>query len=210
MSYTLEKLQSAMVDAALARWERVQKDYDPGQEATPTKIEQMVDVAGAGWDLGEDGEYTDESELDQCGYLVAASGREVGRYLEDDRCVDVALRRPVAALCLGSTARLHYAQWWEEAEAPDPERIPFEQIRRGDIVVVRTSGVHPYGDHITLARGPLEDGEVPAVEANATGRLGDGTTGEGLVVRTRKLEEIVVVYRLRIEHFTGEALREPE
>lgn len=205
--YTGTQLRDAIADAAEDYWRTVIKDYGPGQQATPRKIERLVDEACNAWDLGEDGRYTDERELEWCGYLVGASARRVGDFLEAGRCVDVALARPVAVHCLGSTSRLAQPAWWEKANAEGPERIFEADIERGDIVVVRTGGGQKHGDHITLARGPVNgDGTIPTVEGNATGTLGDQTQGEGVVVRTRRVGDVYAAYRLSPTHFEGSEL----
>jgi len=199
-----DSLAGAIADAAEDRWRQVIKDYDPGQIATPRKIERLVDEACNAWDLGEDGRYTDERELEWCGYLVGASARHVGDYLEPNTCVDVALARPIAVYCLGSTSRLAQPEWWDKADADGPQQIPEHDIERGDIVVVETTGAQTHGDHITLARSaPNTDGTIPTVEGNATGTLGDQTQGEGVVVRTRHVNDVHAVYRLDKSHFEG-------
>jgi len=207
VSYTATQLRHAIADAAEDWWRAIVKDYDPGQTATPRKIERLVDEACNAWDLGEDGRYTDESELEWCGYLVGASARQVGDCLEPNARGDVALARPVAVHCLGSTSRLAQPSWWEKANAAGPEQIAEHDIERGDIVVVRTGGGQTHGDHITLARGAVNgDGTFPTVEGNATGTLGDQTQGEGVVVRTRKVGDIYAAYRLDKSHFEGSDL----
>ena len=207
MSYTSTELRDAIADAAEDRWRQVIKDYDPGQTATPRKIERLVDEACSAWDLGEDGKYTDERELEWCGYLVGASARHVGDYLEPNACVDVAIARPIAVYCLGSTSRLALPQWWDKAGAEGPQQIPEHDVERGDIVVVETTGAQTHGDHITIARqAPNGDGTIPTVEGNANGTLGDQTQGEGVIVGSRATSDVYAAYRLSTEHFEGSDL----
>lgn len=205
MSYTIDQIRTAIADAAESWASRVQKDFDSGQEATPDKIEEMVRAAGAGWDLGPDGEYTHEGELEQCGYLLGAAMNDVGDHLESDRCVDVRPVDGVVPECIGSTARLYYRERWSKAGVPEPIHPSPTQIQRGDVPI---KGSSPPGDHITIALGPPdEDGYIPTVEANAQDvTFADGTTGEGLGTRTRHISKICIVHRPRIDYFTGDAL----
>lgn len=203
MSYSMQDIRQAMVHAGLDYRNQVIRDYQPGQQATPGKIEKMVDLAGAGWDLGKDGEYNDERELEWCGYFVAACARRVGDFLHSDRCVDVHLRRQLGAQGMGSTYRLQAFEHWSPYATP--KEISVQEVRRGDIVVVETSGAQPqFGDHITLARGRKTEGHIPTIEGNAQGvLLGDGEYGEGVGTTSRARTEIHTCYRLLPEHFTG-------
>lgn len=205
--YTAEDCRNAMVDAALDRASRIQRDYDPGQEATPDRIEQMVRDADAAWDLGDDGEYTDESELEQCGYLVGASLNEIGDYLADDQCADARPAPGIVPECIGSTARLYYVERWEAADLPQPSHPPPEEIERGDIVVVGDDQ-GDFGDHITIATSSVDEpGHFTTVEANGQNvLLADGTRGEGLGTNRRHIEEVAIVHRLRGAHFVGDAV----
>jgi len=71
----------------------------------------------------------------------------------------------------------------------------------GDIVVVYSGKHATQGDHITICRGELVDGVFETVEGNAHGVLGDDTRGEGVIIRSRSLDEVAHVYRLLSEDF---------
>lgn len=200
--YTAADCRLAMVDAALTLHESVIKDLSE-PDPTPRKIERLLDTACAGWELGEDGRYTSESEAEWCGYTIAAAGRMLGDYLESRRCLDVALARPVAVHCLPSCSRMHAASRWSDAQAPQPEHPDPSEIQRGDIVAVRTTGSQPHGDHLVLATDAPNSVGFDTVEGNAYGRLGDGQHGQGVIRGRRVLEKVYQVYRLGIDHFEG-------
>jgi len=76
-------------------------------------------------------------------------------------------------------------------------RIDTELMQTGDIVVVYSAARKSYGDHITLCVEPLDGSDTfETVEGNAHGQLGDGTRGEGVIIRRRSLDEVAHVYRL--------------
>jgi hypothetical protein len=59
----------------------------------------------------------------------------------------------------------------------------------GDILLVDTVGGWSYGHHVTIVeRWDPELGAFRTVEANATGRLPDGTIAQGVVRQLRRLE----------------------
>lgn len=73
-------------------------------------------------------------------------------------------------------------------------------IQRGDIVCIRTNRRLPVGDHVTLCAG--FDGKlVSTFEYNASGLLGNGQTGRGVVTNKRPIAVVVKVYRLQPEDF---------
>lgn len=203
MSYTLRNILDAMVRAGLDYRARVIKDFQPGQRATPRKIERIVDEAVASWDLGKDGRYTTESELEWCGYYIAACARRVGDFLEADRCVDVAIRRQLAAHGMGSTYRWQSEEEW--APYRPPAQIDPRDTQRGDTVIIGDD--QPHGDHLCMARGSPTDGRIPTLEGNGKRvLLGDNTRGEGVGTRMRALDDVHSVRRLRLEHFHGEGI----
>lgn len=202
MSYSMQDIRRAIVHAALDYRDQVIKDYEGGQQATPGKIERLVDMAGAGWDLGEDREYTHEHELEWCGYLVGACARRVGDFLHSDKCVDVTIHRKLASKGMGSTYRIQASEYWDPYRPP--KTIPAHKARRGDILVVETTGSQQWGDHIALVRGRPTEGDIPTIEGNAQDvLLGDQTRGEGVGTRARTIDDVYACYRLRPEHFTG-------
>src|SRR6185295_7259377 len=80
---------------------------------------------------------------------------------------------------LPSTFRL---KEWGDGTA---RRLQVADIRAGDIVVVKTSGKLAYGDHVTIATGPVEGDRCPTVEGNRVGEGPDGKAYQG-VVRNRR------------------------
>lgn len=76
-------------------------------------------------------------------------------------------------------------------------RIETDQMQTGDIVVVYSRARKSYGDHITLCVEPADkNGNFKTVEGNAFGELGDGSRGEGVIQRSRSIDEVAHVYRL--------------
>lgn len=84
----------------------------------------------------------------------------------------------------------HWAKGTERLIAP-------EDVRAGDLVIVgaapgymRTSESRPApasGSHVTMATGPMVEGEIPTVEGNAEGYGPRGDRYEGIVCRARAL-----------------------
>lgn len=110
------------------------------------------------------------------------------------------INKKVARKVLVSTYRLSRKEMWTQLNVPFPLIDDNEDIRRGDIVVVRWKNGKEYGDHITLAVSDLkEDGTFDTIEGNAKGDLPNGK-GRGLVKQTRKKDQVARVYRLTKEH----------
>ena len=106
----------------------------------------------------------------------------------------VALRKKV----FPSTYRM-YSHW-----ANSSRNRGKEDIQPGDIITVWTSSNYDirrkyhYGQHIVICE--FIDGDlIHTIEGNAKGELGDGTQGEGVIKRTRKIEDVAYVYRLLSE-----------
>jgi len=103
----------------------------------------------------------------------------------------LALRKKV----FPSTYRM-YANW-----AQSSRNRGRSDIQPGDILTVWTTsnssvrGKFHYGQHIVLCEY-VDGDEIYTIEGNAKGELGDGSTGEGVIKRTRSIKDVAYVYRL--------------
>mgnify|MGYP006287574143 CR=1 FL=1 len=204
MNYNAKQLNLALVSAADAEWRKNIKDFDAGQEATPEEIGKYFRNTGWQWFLDQysNGTYTErwrqQPWQSYCGLFVAYCGLHVGRHVADDQCAAVALKRHVASAVLPSTVKLADRSRWKT----QPKRPGLIELQPGDIATVGDykGGA---GSHIVLVVSRPSNKEVETIEGNATGRFPDGTTGEGVIRRTRKLDEIHATYRLKWKHYTN-------
>lgn len=87
----------------------------------------------------------------------------------------------------------HYRAWCLGQRFPSTLITRWQDVQAGDVVIVGRSGKSKWGEHLTLATGPsvepdagpIVQGPIPTFEGNATGKLGNGVTGEGVVKRSR-------------------------
>lgn len=126
---------------------------------------------------------------DYCGHTVAVAGR--GLILDS-----------ICAKTLPSNERLAGHGPAGSAFKVAPEHPRAEHIQRGDIVTVNARKGRPYGSHIVLAMGSVDDaGVFPTIEGNSNGRRADGTMGRGVVKKHRRIGEVSRVYRLTGAHY---------
>lgn len=197
------ELREAMLACAISEWERVvdcRKDAD--------RITQYFRDCGWQWHLDEhSGGVFDEDvrrktpHLEYCGIFLGWCGLYLGLHMPGGQCLPVALREPIAYYVLPSTARAASHAKWSQAGSLAPERVHPEDVRRGDIVTMHTSRGLPYGDHYAIVVERKGD-MIETIEANASGTLGDGSSGRGVVRRHRELVRVRRVYRLEDRHFT--------
>lgn len=203
---TLADIQHAAVECARKEWERAVRDP---QDAD--RIAHYHRETGADWALDE-GEYEEHEDF-WCGVFAGFCYSRVGRYLLDDQCVELAMRERITAYLFPSTSRLagKWKAWRDFADVAAPVVVDPKEVRAGDIPVVRTGRTdRTWGDHVTLARGPLEDGQIPTFEGNTVGPLGDDTRGEGVVRDVVLVENVAAIYRPRLSYFAGEFASEIE
>jgi len=211
MTYSPEQLRYALVEAALEEWRRAVKDTQPGYPGDVERIGGYYRGVGGWWnsylEKYGDGAYREVYVVDGerkymswCGIFVGWCGLRIGDYVADDQCVPIWLRPQVASTVLPSTYKMSRDKLWRAAADALPDRPNPQSIERGDIVVVGHD--KPWGDHITLALGPPEAGKVETVSGNVSGaELGDGTTGEGVGLKTYDLSDVARVCRLLGPHF---------
>ena len=92
-----------------------------------------------------------------------------------------------------------YQAWGQTSRKIDPMKV-----QPGDIVVVYAAKRSIQGDHITLCVDNSDfgsDGFITTIEGNAHGTFPDGSYGEGVIKRERKLTEFAHVYRLVADDF---------
>lgn len=203
MRYTGKQLRLAVLDAALSEHDRgVRSTGDEG------RISAYFHACGWQWALNEaaGGRYSEEARqrrpdlLNWCGLFPAWCGLQVGQHLQDGQCVPVRLRHGVASRVLPSTYRVQSPDRWADAGIAPPPQVPHDEILPGDIVTVVTGDGKSYGDHFAIVESAGRD-ELATVEGNATGDLGDGSRGRGVVRRSRPIADVRRVYRLTRKHF---------
>lgn len=111
----------------------------------------------------------------------------------------------IAALVFPSTYRLNSRAFWNQAGHDKLKSLAPEDVQRGDVLTVRTRRTNPkpWGDHVVLALGPAgPDGQIPTIEGNAQGNKPTGPfERQGVVIRTRPVEDVRRVYRFTEAHF---------
>lgn len=178
-------------------------DPDNPDEGDPERIVHYHEVSGADWATNDGYQ---EYEDFWCGVFAGFCATKVGDFLHKDRCVDLTLAEGIGKHLFPSTVRLtgRGPKSWEELGYPKPEMIDPVDIQPGDFPIVSTDRTNrSYGDHITIARKPAEDGFVRTYEGNARGKLPEGH-GEGVVKGQWSFGDIGVVLRLRSEHLVGD------
>ena len=92
-----------------------------------------------------------------------------------------------------------YQAWSQTSRKIDPMKV-----QPGDIVIVYAAKRSLQGDHITLCVDNSEfssGGFITTIEGNAHGTFPNGSYGEGVIKRDRKLKEFAHVYRLIADDF---------
>lgn len=223
MTYTIEQLRQAHLDAAVAEWERNVRDDDGGEAGDRTIIGSYFAANGWGsWlDAVTGGGYVETPRTSWCGQFVAAMGHRVGDYLREGVCVPVGIDHDVARMVLVSTARLADPKRWRAAGVGTPKiyraastkgmlqrsdgRLvaPASVLEPGVVATFKTTGRKPaIGDHIVLVHSyDVETQTIYTVEGNGRGKLADGTWGEGVIRRSRPLSDLRRVYPLDLEHY---------
>jgi hypothetical protein len=213
MKYSDVELREAMVECALAEWDRCVLDTQGAIAGSIKRITEYYVEVGGWWPsyIKENGggQYTEvfvqdgtKKYMSWCGIFVGWCGLNLGRFLEDHACINYRVKPKVAELCLASTYRLNSREKWTEQRVIPPARYEPHEIQRGDIVVVGDD--KHYGDHITLALyAPNEDGQVFTLSGNVWGKVPckDGRR-EGVVKTIYDLDDVTRVYRLTKDHFT--------
>lgn len=134
--------------------------------------------------------YVRPPDPDWCGQAIASFALKI----------KPVINKKLARKVLVSTYRLSEKSNWLECNVPFPLIENKEDIKRGDIVVLKWKNGKVYGDHIVLAVSDLkEDGTFDTIEGNATGELPNGN-GRGLVKQNREKTQVARIYRLNEEH----------
>lgn len=155
-----------VVQAAQEEWARhVEEPPGKGSDRIDTYIRGARSMA---WEWLK--RYLRDGQSSWCGAFAA-------------HCYGVAgLLQAARVKHLPSTYRLD--RWCRRDER---RRIAHTDLQPGDIAVVGTR--KRYGDHITIVER-VDELLVTTIEGNGHGRLPDGSSGEGVVRRTRGRREI--------------------
>lgn len=136
--------------------------------------------------------YVRPPDPDWCGHALANHALKMGKPISKLLCRKV----------FPSTFRLNSPKHWSIAGFEEVPRVDkTDDLKRGDIVVLRWENGKRYGDHITLAISDLkEDGSFETIEGNAKGKLPNGRNGRGLIKQIRNRAQIAKIYRLTEKH----------
>ena len=124
MTYTIEDIREAGVQAALAHWSLGIRDIQHGYAGDILEIERFFRIVGWQWAIDKvGGTYRETASTMWCGIFVGAMYSLVGDFLEDGVCVDVRLNPEVAKLCMPSCPRLASSSFWKRAGVPPARRL---------------------------------------------------------------------------------------
>lgn len=221
-------IRNAWIDAALAEHARtVDATTRKGEDIITDYFDRIGwrwAIAKAGGDRFTEGRRRSNSGLlEYCGIFWAAVGMDVGRHMPEPEILNsflgwflvsigrvnlppyknLQIHPGVANYVLPSTYRIEHSGHWKDAgDVPEADRVTVQEMERGDLIIVATSGRKSYGDHFAGVVSVDRDRQtVETVEANAGGVLGDGSEGRGVVRRTRKFDEIRRIRRFDERHF---------
>jgi len=212
MPYTQKQVLGALVRGAHTIWARnIHEPTHPGEisrEITriwggvPFWCDWLRDPKGGQCPDG----YTRPPDPDYCGVFAAYVARQIGYWIEPDRCAKIWLDKGIAIYCMSSPDRLASRSKWKAAGFERPTPLAPEQIRGGHIVTVNPTRARPLGSHIVIAASsPDATGDFETYEGNAEGRRADGSHGKGVIRRTRNIADVTRVWQLTPEHFIGAA-----
>lgn len=203
MDLSSTDLRNAFLRAIHEEWKSV---VDVNTEEGEKRVTEYFQWIGWQWNLDAnfDGAFSEEirkntGEGNYCGIGPAAVGvRLLQLHVKDGMCYPVALDPGLANFVLPSTRRIADREKWRQAGVEMVGQFPPEDLRPGDLAMVRTRRQNPYifGDHIVVVRDHIHEGKLPTYEFNATGELGNGVQGRGLVRRTRPLSTVRNTLRL--------------
>lgn len=198
MDYSVKKLRLALLAAAEAYLGVSDED---GSEII---TQWFHDVGWSFW-IEKHG-YKNVEKYAWCGIFVGAMGLRIGDYLHRGMCVDVTLDPAIAKYVLPSTVRLSSARKWKQAGYGLNEMGIFRyaadirnKFKRGSDIVgcVATVGEGHNGSHIVIIRSfDTENATFTTVEGNAT-----KNGFEGVVSKTRDIDEIKVLWMPGVQHF---------
>lgn len=209
------QLAGGAVSCANHEWSSVIEDvrqpgaFEDASDDGPHDARRITEYhrdIGADWTI--DGRYRPGEDF-WCGVFAGFCWNRAADHLQGDfvdAVSDIRLKEPVGTYFFPSTTRLA-GRWrpWSNYDLPAPMVIDPAHIRKGDLLLVYTGRTdREWGDHVCLARGAPTGAEgqmVPTYEGNATGRLGDGTNGEGVIANQQHFADIATVFRLRPRHF---------
>lgn len=221
----MKEIRNAWIDAAL---EEHARHVDATRRQGEDIITEYFERIGWRWAITKAGgtRYTEALRranpglLDYCGIFWGAVGMSVGefmpkieapknvigRFLLNRMGLDlepykgVQILPAIANRVLPSTYRIEHKGHWDGI--PQAERVTVQEMERGDLILVVTRAGKSYGDHFAGVVEVDHDRQiVKTVEANASGILGDGSHGRGVVTRERTFDSIRRIRRFDQRHF---------
>lgn len=205
--FTIEDLLEAGGKAILAEHAKNIRDTDGDYPGDKVPIHGYYDTIGWAGILAANGkhkEYNEEDEDYWCGAFAAAMLSNLNAFLGCEGEPTIGLHPKLAYYVFPSTLRLASAKKWAQAGFVKPEFVAPKNIRYGDIVCVETGEGKPEGDHVTYALSSVDKyGHFETGEGNGRGKLGDGSSGEGVVTNRRHVRVVKNIVRLTREHFIG-------
>lgn len=157
-----------IVAAALVEWAQVVKE-PPGPGVD--RIRVYLQAAG----FGHWADYAADGDAEWCGAFAGYCLQRAGVNPELLR-----QKTPPEAGGIGSTYRIDALCRLDERRRVKA----FADLLPGDVVCVGRKGRCRWGEHIVLVER-LDGANIKTIEGNASGRLGDGSQGEGVVRRAR-------------------------
>lgn len=217
MNITIRDIREAWILAALNQWDRNVRD----EHQSPTIKHYFRSVGWGFWVDDQDG-YRNNAKHAWCGIFQGYCGLRIGEFLAPNQCVPIYLSPEIAKYVLPSTARAASIRRWRQAGVDLPLtyrphaadqwsevndggfKTSADVLQRGTIATIAARDYgderNEYGGHWILIAEHSGD-YVRTIEGNASGKLPDGTTGEGVIRRERKVSDIRRVYHLDFRHF---------
>ena len=189
------EINKALIESA--KHELKKNVRDPGSEKIITRYWEQ-----AGWlrwmrnEVGQD-LYKRTSGVDWCGMFVSHCANQIGQFLREDKCLDVEFKKNIRLHVLPSTYRLQSKSHWKKAGVKEIPYVKKEDLKEGDVVVLRWSGGPHYGNHITICREIIGD-KMITIEGNARS---EDSSHRGVVKRIRNKSDIAKIYRLKPDFF---------
>lgn len=205
-SISIDDITTAVLRIAKREFDSVVQDTQNDYPGDIEILEKYYNESYNGW--GIPGGYDESAGHRWCGVFVAYCCSNLNAELGVGGPI-IGLHPLLSKFVMGSTWRIQSGEKWAKTPFDKPRPIPFSEVRRGDIALVRTSGKRKYGDHFTLVESTLEGpterfNTIYTYEGNATGEIGDGRLGrEGVIHHERYQHTIRNLVRLKREWFTG-------
>lgn len=198
MEITIEDLTSAAIRIAEKEFQSVVRDTQKDHRGDISKIESYYEKSNCSWAIPHG--YDESAGHKWCGVFLGSCFSDLSDEL--NTTTKIGIDPKILKYVFASTYRIQSSEKWKLSGHKKPKKIKNEDVRIGDIAIIRTSGKRPYGDHFTLVTD-ITDFYIFTIEGNAVGELGNGKHGEGVVKRKRRRSAIRNVVRPKKSWFTG-------